>query len=334
MTEKAMKAFCDYNRSMEGYGHPLSMTVPGVGACTQLESAREKIANCLGSDKAGNIVFTSNCTQACEWAVKILNTNASKVKMSRGEHSAVFLSYEKWIGEQQFLDDQEEYDAAICIKVQNETGLINDLDPYIKGSCLLFSDMSQALGKIDIDLDGVDIAAFGGHKFGGANLGFLYLNDPVLCEELNAGSRYFLDAPGTPNVAAAIATSVALEEAVKTLKERQERMVAFQSALEAYLQEKKIDIIHHDKPRSPNTTFIHFPRAIRLIHSLSSKGIYVGMGSACGALHEGVSPFMKHLGFKDASPQDFLRISQFGSYDGEDAKMFIDLFDKSIREVV
>jgi len=338
MNKQAIKAYCEYHESMDGHGHPLSMTTPGIGASIKLEEARENIANCIGSEEAGNVVFTFNCTQACEWAIKILADNCPVTFISEGEHSAVTMAYRKWIGEPKFITEYVENhdgykDAGLgCIRVQNETGLIYP-DLIHMPSKLLFCDMSQALGKINVDVTGLDIAAFGGHKFGGTNLGFLYFKDPSLCEELNSGSRYFLDAPGTPNVAAAVATSVALMDAIRTLDERTEKMRQFQTTIEDYFQNKNITVVHKDKPRSPNTTFIHLPHAINLIHSLSQKGIFVGLGSACGALHEGLSPFMKYSGYNNSSSQDFMRISQFGEYGIEEAKLFIDQFDKSFEEV-
>ena len=90
------------------------------------------------------------------------------------------------------------------------------------------------------------------------------------------------------------------------------------------LQNNGFIIVGDKVERVTNTTFVQVPGfnsglGLMIVSDLSRKGIYLGMGSACGSLHSGPSLTMKALGIK-AEAHDCLRISQHGDYDISDAE--------------
>jgi len=191
------------------------------------------------------------------------------------------------------------------------------------------SDMSQSLGKMKINVAelNVDLAVFGGHKFGGpSGVGFMYFKDTSDWKEFGTGSRYFMDIPGTPNVGAIVATAAALDESTQTLERRRENMVAFQNRLEPGLKELGFEIIGEGAERCPNTTFVKVPgtrnAGLILMTKLGKLGIHVGLGSACGSIYAGGSPLMEALG-KPSDGQDYIRISQFGDYGSQEAERLL-----------
>ncbi len=346
----ALQEYVNFNGSLAGHGHALSHSFTGREAARLLEEARAKIAAAINCKGSGRIIFTSGCTQACEWGIKILSSlNKDKESYTFAyspiEHPAVYMAIDEIIGIDSKYSKIEKlrvsfegatilpdkytspYDSLVCVSLQNEIGSyqpIYDLRNYCR---YFFSDMSQSLGKesVDIDFLGVDIATFGAHKFGGVpGVGFIYLSNGDYWEAFGSGSRYYLDIPGTPNVAGIYASAIALEEATKTLDERYQRAKSFKEKLEPGLEILGFEIIGKNTYRSAHITFAKIPtskyyiNAITIMDKLAEKGIYIGLGSACGSLYLGGSSLMQALN-RPSDGQDYIRISQFGEYDDKDA---------------
>ncbi len=359
MSEVALKAFVEYNSSTAGKGHPMTPSKPGREAASALETARGKIAFMLGAKRPGQIIFTSTCTQACEWAMKILNSCTtdwrnkpiltpptdskaayidSRTFISPVEHPAIkrieseFYTFPLLPIDENGVIQECQVNKAACIHVQNEIGIIQPLERITAG--LLLSDMCQSVGKVSINLTEmpVDIAVFGGHKFGGsAGVGFIYLRNLEWWTEFGYGSRYFSDRPGTPDVASVVATAAALEEELMTMPERLVKMKEFQSTLEDGLINIGYEIIGYNANRVMNTSCVagFNDKSFEVLLGLSKIGIYVGLGSACGSMHTGVSPTLAALG-KKYKANDILRISQHGDYDKNDAIYFLNQLKKII----
>lgn len=345
MNPKALAKFNEINNSRAGHGHASSPSVPGRAAANVIEESRTKIAELLGAKSSNQIIFTSTCTQACEWSVKILSRlNFTSVHISPTEHPAInqaFIEYEPLMrnnlldvnSDGVIIQNENNYNAVICTSLQNEIGVIQPVENI---NCkFLLSDMCQVPGKLKINLSSskIDIAVFGAHKFGGpASVGFLYMEKVENWNEFGTGSRYFMDRPGTPDVASIAATAVSLEEAVKTMQERHQRTIEFRNILEPELKNMGFSIIAENANRCPNTTFVHMPNGQGMLNmlKLGEHGIHVGLGSACGSAATGPSLLMSKLGHTDSS-HSYMRISQFGEYGKKEAQLFLDTLRKCIN---
>jgi cysteine desulfurase len=346
LSEKALSAYADFISSRAGHGHPLSPSAIGRDAAMKLEDARSRIAKSIGAASPSNIVITSTCTQACEWACKILRYSSGcweNAFISPTEHPAMSQSFDAYMADYRnkrelavdkdgVLKNQNipKGSRVCCIHVQNETGIIQPLEKF--NDSFLLSDLSQTIGKVPFKVSdyNIDIGVFAGHKFGGFMAGFIYIKDTDLWRSFGLGSRYFLDRPGTPDVASVVGTAVALEEALSTLEYRREKMRNFQMTLEKSLKELGFEVIGSDSNRSPNTTFVRTPfpgGGMDLLLKLSESKIYVGLGSACGSMYTGGSPLMQKLG-RPSNGEDYLRISTFGQYDSSDALYLVDRLSK------
>lgn len=340
MSKVALDALVSFNNSVAGHGHSMAPSRPGRAAMTAMEVSREVIAECLGASNPHQIIFTSTCSQACEWGLEIFNNlNQKQTFVSPTEHPAVRQSTSELnkipINSDGIITNIEfNDDGVICIYMQNEIGVIQPIKDIKCG--YLFSDMSQIPGKITINLSSipnVDIATFGAHKFGGpGGVGFIYLKEPLYWQEFGTGSRYFKDRTGTPDVASIVATAAALEDAIKTLPERTVKMKEFQTTLESGLDNLGIEVIGKGAvERSPNTTFMHIPdgKAMQILLCLGGENIHVGLGSACGSFHSGMSPLMTAMG-RSGGAHDFMRVSTYGEYASEDALLFLDKLQECI----
>lgn len=349
MSKATLKAYSQFNDTLAAHGHPLSPSVAGRAAASAIEESRGKIAELIGAKSKDQIVFTNSCTQACEWAAKLASKYSDSAFISPTEHPALSQAVDLYFdyiiklcvrdsGQVRAPMVLDGPDAVFCIHMQNEIGTINDVKNMrgLNGHCKLVSDMSQSLGKMDINVTelNVDLAVFGGHKFGGpSGVGFMYLKDTNDWEEFGTGSKYFMDIPGTPNVGAIVVTSAALVEATETLEARRTKMVEFQNHLEPGLKELGFEIIGEGAERCPNTTFAKVPgkrnSGLTLMTKLGKQGIHVGLGSACGSIYAGGSPLMEALG-KPSDGQDYVRISQFGEYGEEEAAQVLKAISGSL----
>jgi cysteine desulfurase len=332
LNPKALEAYISFNRSSSGHGHPLSTSVLGRQAACELENARKRIALAIGAEP-NQIIFTSSCTQACEWGLEILKAqNFNTVYCSTIEHKSVAAKARELFGDHDLLVNRngavacgflpEGKSAFVCIHVQNEIGTIQPIEDI---HVPFFCDMAQSLGKVSVDvskLPNLKIAAFGGHKFGGSSsVGILYLQNPKWWKELGSGSRYFYDRPGTPDVGMIIATSIALEEAVKSLSVRYEKALRFRAIVESAVRSIGIEVIGDNVPRIPHVSFLNIGKKMApwIMSQLESEEIYVGLGSACGSLYSNANPIISALG-RGGHANDYIRISQWGEYSEVEAK--------------
>jgi len=322
-----------YNKSLE-LGHPSSLNAIGRKSAALLEGARAKIAELIGAKTPNQIYFTSGCTQAAEWAVKLTFAFNKNIVCSSIEHVAVRdpveikgCDFEKVNSNGLLISNK--FDCLICIHSHNEFGTIQDFSKIERK--FLFSDLSQTLGKEQLNVTdlNVDLGIFGAHKFGGpTGVGFMYLKNPNLWEPYGTGGRYFLDRTGTPDVLGILATAEALEDALKTLQSRQEKMIEFHSVLEKSLEERGARIIAKNANRLKNTTFFYLEnQAADKMLKMSEQGIHYGLGSACGSVYADISQSLKALGEK-GSFCDYARVSSWGQYGKKEAERFLDIFDK------
>lgn len=348
INQNALKAYSEFSMSTAGHGHPSALSLPGRLASSAIEEARSKIAVLIGAKSASQIVFTSGCTQACEWGLELLKGFPTKnglqeYYVSPVEHPAISDPLSRFLDKKYLpINDQGSIvysniptkntsvtRKTICIHLQNEIGTIYDLNAI--DTDYLLSDMSQSLGKIPINLSelNVDIAVFAGHKVAGpGGIGFIYLKNTNWYKEFGTGSRYFMDRPGTPDVAGVVATAVALEESLLNLPERYMNCTKFKYIIEKGFEQRGIQIIAQHSNRSPNTTFINMPgKAGSMLLNLSQEGIYVGLGSACGSMHAGLSQTLRALNLQGTS-HDYMRISQYGYYGEKEAQYFLNVFDR------
>ncbi|MFA5759062.1 MAG: aminotransferase class V-fold PLP-dependent enzyme [Clostridia bacterium] len=336
LNNKALEAFIGFNKSIGGHGNAMAASLPGRTSAAEIETAREIIAEKIGAQNRNQIIFTSSCTQACEWALDLLYQKGfKKVYCSQVEHSAVNKKAREFFGNNDLFVSREGVTACsfvpdpnsafICIHVQNEIGTIQSIEDI---KVPFFSDMSQSLGKIPINVSKIKnlhLATFGAHKFGGpVGTGFLYIQDTTWWKEFGSGSRYFFDRSGTPDAANIVATAAALKDAISTLPKRYEQALNFKATLENSVHSLGFNIIGENSTRIPHTTFIQIGKGMGpyIMSQLEAEGIYIGLGSACGSFNTGANPLMSALGYGGKS-SDYIRISQWGDYGATEAKMVV-----------
>jgi cysteine desulfurase len=306
-----------------------------------VDYAREQVAKLIGSDSK-EIIFTSGATEADNLAIKgVFEMYASKgnhIITCNIEHKAVLDTckhIEKEGGEVTYLKVKEnglidltELEAAIkpatiliaIMYANNEIGTIMPIkeisDIAKRKGVLLFTDATQAVGKIPVDVnkDGIDLLAMTAHKmYGPKGVGALYVrrkNPRVkVTAQIDGGGHERGMRSGTLNVPGIVGFGKACELCMQEMEQDTKRLSALRDKLETALLEIEEAYLNGDKVhRLPHVSNISFKyvEGEGLMMGFN-KEIAVSSGSACTSASLEPSYVLKALGLGDDLAHSSLR---------------------------
>ncbi len=184
-----------------------------------IELARKNIGQLINSNK-NNIIFTSSATEA----INLLFNNFKNIIVSSIEHLAVLSSSrsehvipvnQDGIIDLNFMElylkkivKNDQPTLISVMWVNNETGVIQPIQDVIKiakkHKCLVHCDAAQALGKININFEELelDFLTLSGHKIGApTGIGALIYNDKInLTPQILGGGQEKGMRAGTENI--------------------------------------------------------------------------------------------------------------------------------------
>jgi cysteine desulfurase len=324
------------------FGNAASRNHPfGWQAEEAVDNAREQVAKLIGADPK-EIIFTSGATEADNLAIKgVFEMYASKgnhIITCNIEHKAVLDTckhIEKEGGEVTYLKvkdnglvDLAELEAAIkpttiliaIMYANNEIGTIMPMKEISaiakKKGILVFSDATQAVGKVPIDVnkDGIDLMAFTAHKmYGPKGVGALYVrrkNPRVkVTAQIDGGGHERGMRSGTLNVPGIVGFGKACEICMNEMKEETARVSKLRDKLEKTLLQIEEAYLNGDKEhRLPHVSNISFKyvEGEGLMMGFN-KNIAVSSGSACTSASLEPSYVLKALGLGDDLAHSSLR---------------------------
>ena len=262
-TTKADKKVVDkFAETEEKYfANPNSNHYLGKECNAEIKKAIDTICSCL-EIKEDEIIFTSGASESNNTVLKGLNVN--HIITTKLEHSSITtpVGYLQTKGikidfvnlEENGLVDQKHLISLIDDEptlisigmVNSETGIrqnIEEIGKLLKKykNVYFHSDITQALGKIPVDLTDVDLASFSMHKiFGFRGIGGLVKKEDIkIVPLIHGGKSTSIYRSGTPQTGLIVASSVAIEEAVKNVDEHYEKVLE----LNKYLKENIKDIV-------------------------------------------------------------------------------------------
>jgi cysteine desulfurase len=329
-----------------------------------VDYAREQVAKLIGAETK-EIIFTSGATESVNLALKgVFEMYAGKgnhIITSNIEHKAgldTCKHIEKLGGEVTYLEvktggliDLEELEAAIkpttilisIMYANNEIGTLMPMQEICalakKKGVLIFTDATQAVGKMPIDVakTGIDLMAFSAHKmYGPKGVGALYVrrkNPRVkLTAQIDGGGHEKGMRSGTLNVPGIVGLGKACEicriemteEASRVSKLRDKLQTALLNIEETYLNGS----MEHKLPHVTNISFRNVDGE-RLMMSLN-KHIALSSSSACTSAAIEPSYVLKALGVDDDLAYSSLRFG-LGRNTTEEQ---IDYTIKMVTEVV
>ena len=312
MSRVAIDAMLPYFDNI--YGNPSSLHSAGQEAKEALESARERVAKCLGCE-AREIYFTSGGSEADNQAI----ISAARFGARKGkkhiistafEHHAVLHTLSKLekegfevtyldvktnhnITAQQVKDAiREDTCLVTVVYANNEIGSvlpIAEIGAVCKEAKVPFhTDAVQAVGHLHIDVkeQNIDMLSLSAHKFHGPKgVGALYCRRGLpLVNVIEGGAQERGKRGGTENIAGIMGMAAALEDACAHIDENAAKVTALRDKLIAGLSQIPHSALNGDAVnRLPGNVSFCFEgiEGESLLLLLDMKGVCASSGSAC-----------------------------------------------------
>jgi cysteine desulfurase len=363
MDPRVLEAMTPY--FLEHFGNAASRNHPfGWEAEEAVDYAREQVAKLVGADPK-EIIFTSGATEGDNLAIKgvyeMYSSKGNHIITATTEHKAVLDTckhIEKIGGEVTYLQvkrdgliDLKELEAAIkpttiliaIMYANNEIGTVQPIKEIStiakKHGILVFSDATQAVGKIPVDVnkDGIDLMAFTAHKmYGPKGVGALYIrrkNPRVkVTAQMDGGGHERGMRSGTLNVPGIVGFGKACELCRLEMESDAKRISKLRNKLETELMKLEEAYINgsteYRLPHVTNISFKHVEGEGLLMGF--NKNIALSSGSACTSASLEPSYVLKALGLGDDLAHSSLRFG-LGRFTTEDQ---IDYTIKAISETV
>ena len=223
----------------------------------------------------------------------------------------------------------------------NEIGTIQDIDAISKiakkHNVLFHTDAVQATGKIDINLDNIDLMSISAHKIHGPKgIGALYIKKGTKIDNLiHGGEQESNKRAGTENVAMIVGFAKALEiistkEHVKEITRLRDRLIdgILDNVPESYLNGDRNKRLYNNV----NISFKYVEGEAILLF-LNKEGVTASSGSACASKSLDPSHVIMAIGvgYDLAHSATRFTLSEFTTE--EEIDFVIDLMPKIIKKL-
>lgn len=304
-----------YNKATREYmGNANSIHSLGVKSKALLNSAIKQICELFNIEK-DELVITSGATESNNMALKGIalsyKNKGNHIIVSKLEHPSIYkiceflesMGYEiSYVNnDSDGLVDFEHLRSlirpttilvSICA-VNSELGIrqpLKTIRQIIKkenANTVFHSDMTQAIGKVPVNMHDVDLASMSGHKiFGPKGIGFLYRSNKINITPLIHGSGKFNDLRGgTPMLPLIVALSKALRIALTDLEKKEEHVLELNKMIVEHLKEYPNVIVNSTKYSIPHVLNISLMniRPETFLHALEEEEVFVSTNTACSS---------------------------------------------------
>ena len=323
----------------EEFGNPSSVHKIGRNSKKIIEEVRRNI---LSSLKAKNydLIFTSGATESNNLAIKgfIKKNNIKTIYSLETEHASVIdvvksLDIEKKFFKinsngtvnlkeiEDLLSKQTTPFLVSIMFANNESGIINPITEISKivkkYKGIIHCDGVQSLGKIEIDLDSLDLDLFSisSHKIGGpTGIGALLINTRNnIFPEITGGGQEKNLRSGTENFLGILGFGEVINEVKNLTKICNSEIKNNRDLLESNLKKlsNEIKIFGEDTDRLGNTCYFAYPSMTseNQVIALDQKGICVSSGAACSSGKVEPSHVLKAMKVDDKYIHSAIRVS-------------------------
>lgn len=353
-----------YNKATRDYmGNANSIHALGVKSKVLLNSALKQICE-LFNILEEELVITSGATESNNMALKgvaeFYKTRGNHIIVSKLEHPSIYsiCEYLKTKGfEISYVDNDSDglvdFDdlknkvrpttilVSICA-VNSELGIrqpLKTLRQIIKKenpNTIFHSDMTQAIGKIAVNMHDVDLASMSGHKiFGPKGIGFLYKSSKVRLVPLIHGSGKFNDLrTGTPPLPLIVALSKALRIALDDIEKKEIKVQELNEKICDYLKKYSGVVLNKTKYSIPNILNISLLgiKAETFVHALEDNEVYVSTNTACSS--SDVSPSVMAVYNDKERALSTIRVSISHVTTNEEVNKFLKIFDIEYKKLI
>jgi len=331
MDPRVLEAMIPY--FTQKFGNAASRNHPfGWAAEEGVDYAREQVAKLIGANEK-EIIFTSGATEANNLALKgvfeMYKDKGNHIITCTTEHKAVLDAckhLEKQGANVTYLQvksdgliDLQELENAMTDKTilvaimygNNEIGVIQPIKDISaiahKHGALFFTDATQAVGKIPVDViaDGIDLMSFSAHKmYGPKGVGALYVrrkNPRVkVTAQMDGGGHERGMRSGTLNVPGIVGFGKACELCRLEMADEAKRLSSLRDKLESSLTTLEESYVNGNREhRLPHVANISFKYVEGEGLMMAMKDMAVSSGSACTSASLEPSYVLKSLGLSD-----------------------------------
>ena len=339
----------------EVFGNPASIVHEhGRAASRAVEDARIAIARFFGVTPP-EIYFTAGATESNNIALRIAGRSDHLIT-SAIEHKSVLAAASESGAELTILRPDHlgfisvdalklairSHTKLISIEAANgEIGTLQDiaaLSAVARERGILFhSDITQAAGKVPLDLANVDLASFSGHKvYGPKGVGGLFVRRGVKVHPLIVGGGQERNMrSGTINVPGVIGLAAALQLRAAEMAEEAVRLTEIRNGLWDRLV-AEIDEISVNGPRDlrlPGNLNVSFNRVEAESLILAMRRFSLSSGSACSTGERGPSRVLTAIGVGEAAAMGSIRIGLGKSNTAEHAAMLVDDLKRTVTKL-
>lgn len=205
-----------------------------------------------------------------------------------------------------------------------------------KRGVLFHTDITQAAGKIDVDLSTADLASFSAHKiYGPKGVGGLFVRRGTgLPPLITGGGQERGLRSGTVNLPGAAGLAAALQLRAAEMGEEAGRLTVLRDLLRAGVEQiPGISVNGPRELRLPGNLNVTFEGVEADSLILAMKRFSLSAGSACSSAERGPSRILKAIGLSDAAAMGSIRFGLGRSNTSEHITMLIDDLTRVVRKL-
>ena len=322
--KNVLECFCRIEN--EYIGNPNSVHPAGIRAKERMEEATQMIARLLDA-KPDEVIYTSGATESNNTAIKGIVQSSRHIGRhiisTPLEHSSVSGT----------LTALQEKDSEIDLLDIMRDGMV---DCEQLEDCRLHVDATQAIGRIPFSFDGIDTMSLAPHKFGGLNgSGILLKREGVAMEPLlNGGASTTIYRSGTPALAMAVTSALALEMALAQEDEVNARISEYNHMLRKELSaysRVQINSPKHSVPHILNLS-VEGIKGTEFQKALAERDVCVSVKSAC-SVENTPSRSVFAISRDRKRALSSWRISMGSATTREEIEEFLNIFDSCYKEL-
>lgn len=340
------------------FGNPASITHQhGRKASMAVEDARASIARFFGV-LPPEIYFTAGATESNNIALNLVRPGEHFITGAT-EHKSILKPAERLAkngvdvtilapDREGFISVEALRDAlrpeTRLVSIEAANGEIGTIQPLAELSALCRSrrvlfhtDMTQAAGKVPVDLTHVDLASFSGHKFyGPKGIGGLFVRRATRVEPLVIGGGQERGVrAGTVNVPGVVGLGTALQLRAAEMVEEAGRLTDLREKLRTRLlgEIEGVSVNGARELRLPGNLNVSFERIDAESLILAMKRFSLSSGSACSSGERGPSHVLVAIGVRDDLAMGSIRFGLGQWNTGEHVEMLMDDLPRVVRRL-
>ena len=225
--------------------------------------------------------------------------------------------------------------------INSETGIrqpVEEIAKILKDYKWLYfhTDITQAIGKVDVDLKNVDLASFSAHKiFGFKGIGGLVKKNNVnIVPLIHGGKSTTVFRSGTPATELIVSLAKALRLALIDLDKKYDYVKMINNKIKEVLEKYEnvyINSTSKSIPQILNLSVVGVKPEV-MLHALEDKDIYISTQSACSV--SSISKAVLSLTKDEKRAKSSIRISLSYKTTEKEVEIFLKSFDECYKKLM